>query len=122
MFEFLPRLQGKPVFYKVATLILIVAISLLLTTIVGMLLAIPFFGIGILENFIELTDISNESTIGFLKYFQVVNQLGVFIFLPLFFAYLENRKIGNYLKIDKRPGLSLSHSFCYFDFCFNTCD
>jgi len=106
MFEFLPRLQGKPFFYKVATLILIVAISLLLTTIVGILLAIPFFGLGVLENFIELTDISNESTLGFLKYFQVINQLGVFILPVLFYAYLENRKIGNYLKVDNKPKAS----------------
>ena len=60
-----------------------------------------------MENFIELTDINNESTIGFLKYFQVINQLGVFILPVIFYAYLENRKIGNYLKIDKKPGLSL---------------
>lgn len=107
MLDFLPQLQGKPFYIKVATLILIIAISLLLSTIVGILIAIPFFGIGVLENFIELSDISNESTIGFLKYFQVINQLGVFILPVIFYAYLENRKIGNYLKIDKKPGLSL---------------
>jgi membrane protease YdiL (CAAX protease family) len=107
MLDFLPTIQGKPFFYKLAILILIVAGSLLLTTIVGLLIAIPIFGFGILENFIELSDMGNESTIGFLKYFQVINQLGVFILPVIFYAYLENRKIGNYLKIDKKPGFSL---------------
>lgn len=106
MFDFIPHLQGKPFFYKVAILILIIAVSLLLTTIVGILIAIPIFGIGILENFVELSDISNESTIGFLKYFQVINQLGVFIIPVLFYAYLENRKVGKYLKINNKPGIS----------------
>jgi len=105
MFEFLPHLDGKPFFLKMSILILVIAVSLILTSILGILIALPFFGTGILEYFSELNDFSNEFTIRFLKYFQVINQLGVFIIPVLFYAYLEKRKIGNYLKIDKRPGL-----------------
>ncbi|MCD4683154.1 MAG: CPBP family intramembrane metalloprotease [Bacteroidales bacterium] len=105
MFEFLPNLDGKPFFLKISILILVIAVSLVLTSILGLLIALPFFGTGILENFNELNNAGNEFTIRFLKYFQVVNQLGVFIIPVLFYAYLEKRKIGNYLKVDKRPGL-----------------
>ncbi len=104
MFEFLPYLNGKPFYLKISILILVIAVSLVLTSILGILIALPFFGTGILENFNEINGISNEFDIRFLKYFQVVNQLGVFIIPVLFYAYLENRKIGNYLKVDKKPG------------------
>jgi len=106
MFEFLPYLDGKPFFLKVAILILVIAVSLVFTSILGLVIALPFFGTGILEIFSELDNIGNESTIKFLKYFQVINQLGVFVIPVLFYAYLEKRKIGNYLKIDQRPGLA----------------
>jgi hypothetical protein len=105
MYEFLPHLKDKPVLIKLAILILIIAVSLVLLMVIGVLIAIPFFGIGVLKNFNAVNDFSDPSFIGFMKYFQVVNQLGVFVIPSLAYAYLENRNIGQYLKIDNRPSL-----------------
>jgi len=102
MLDFLPYLKEKPVLIKGLVLILLIAVSLLLSMVLGVVIAIPFFGIGILEHFNELNDYSSEVTIHFMKYFQVVNQIGVFILPAILYAYLENRKPANYLKLNSR--------------------
>ncbi len=106
MFEFLPYLKEKPYVIKGLILILLIAVSLLLTMVLGIVIALPFFGIGILEHFKELNDYSSEATIHFLKYFQVVNQIGFFILPAIFYAYLENRKPVNYLKLNTKLSIT----------------
>jgi membrane protease YdiL (CAAX protease family) len=103
MFDFLPHLKEKPILIKGLVLILLIAVSLLFSMVLGIVIAIPFFGTGILEHFNELNDYSNEFTIQFLKYFQVINQIGVFILPAILYAYLENRKPAAYLKLNSRP-------------------
>ncbi|MBC8490426.1 MAG: CPBP family intramembrane metalloprotease [Bacteroidetes bacterium] len=104
MIEFLPYLKDKSFLLKISTLILIIAVSLVLSMVLGIIIAIPIFGSGILQQLNDLNDFNNPFTIKVIKYFQVVNQVGIFILPVLFFAYLENRNIGAYLKIDRRPG------------------
>jgi membrane protease YdiL (CAAX protease family) len=50
-----------------------------------------------------MNDFSDVKTIAYLKYFQVINQIGAFILPALLYAYLENRNAGRYLNIDKSP-------------------
>lgn len=102
MFELLPYLKEKPYVIKGLVLILLIAVFLLLTMVIGIIIALPFFGIGVLEQFNELNDYTNEVTVHFLKYFQVVNQIGFFILPAIFYAYLENRKPANYLKLNTK--------------------
>lgn len=102
MFEFLPYLKEKPYVIKGLVLILLIAVSLLLTMVIGIVIALPFFGFDILKQFNELNDYSNEVTVHILKYFQVVNQIGFFILPAIFYAYLENRKPVNYLKLNTK--------------------
>jgi len=109
MFDFLPYLKEKPVLIKGLILILLIAVSLLLTMVIGIVIAIPIFGTGILEHLNELNDYSDEFTVSFLKYFQVVNQIGVFILPAIFYAYLENRKPAAFLKLNSR--LNFTHLF-----------
>lgn len=105
MIDFLPTLNDKPVGFKLFTLLLLIAVSLLLSMILGIIILIPFYGFDILKHIEDLNDFGNKSTIQILKYFQVVNQLGVFIFPAIAYAYLENRKPLNYLKADQKPRL-----------------
>ena len=109
MLDFLPYLKEKPVLIKGLVLILLIAVSLLLTMVLGIVIALPFFGISIFEHFNELNDYSSEVTIHFLKYFQVVNQIGFFILPALFYAYLVNRKPANYLKLNTK--INVGHLF-----------
>jgi membrane protease YdiL (CAAX protease family) len=104
MFEFLPYFKDKPFLVKIAGLILLIAVSLVIMMVIGVLVAIPFFGVGILESFNSVNDFNNPQTIRFLKYFQVINQIGFFILPAIIYAYLENRNVKSYLNIDKQPG------------------
>lgn len=107
MFEFLPFLKNKSFLTRLSTLIFIIALSVVLLMVVGVLMAIPFFGTDILKNINAMDDLSDSGTIAFLKYFQVINQFGVFILPALLYGYLEERNSRNYLNIDKPPQFNL---------------
>jgi len=103
MLEFLPILKHKSFLTKLSTLVFIIALSLVLLMVVGILLAIPFFGFDILKNLNAMDDLTDVKTIAFLKYFQVINQIGVFILPALVYGYLEERNANRFLNIDKLP-------------------
>ncbi len=106
MFEFLPYLKEKPYVTKGLVLVLLISVFLLLTMVVGIVIALPFFGLNVFEQFNELNDYSSKVTIHFLKYFQVVNQIGFFILPAFMYAYLENRRPASYLKLN--TGINLA--------------
>jgi membrane protease YdiL (CAAX protease family) len=74
--------------------------------VLGILAALPFYGLDAISNLGMVDYAGNPKMIGFLKYFQVVNQLGVFIVPAFVFAYLYNRKPASYLQINRRFNFS----------------
>lgn len=72
----------------------------------GIAFALPFWGIDVLE-LTGSSDYSNPDTISLFKYLQVVNQLGLFIFPPLLFAYWVSRKIATYLLLNVKPQIKV---------------
>ncbi len=103
MIELLPKLSEKTVWFKFGTLLLLIAVSLVLLMAIGFLIAIPLFGIDLISDYTAIGDLSNPSVIEFLKFFQVINQIGVFVLPAIAFAYLEQRNVGNYLMIKQKP-------------------
>ena len=89
---------------KLIALLILLILSLLFTSLFGIVFALPFWGFNVLE-LAGSSDYSNPDTISLLKYLQVVNQLGLFIFPPLLFAYWVSRKIATYLLLDIKPQL-----------------
>ena len=55
----------------------------------------------------NLSNYSNPETIGLLKFFQIINQLGMFIIPVIVFTLLANRKFWKYLYLDSVPHLPL---------------
>ncbi|MEZ5196912.1 MAG: CPBP family intramembrane glutamic endopeptidase [Bacteroidales bacterium] len=105
MIDFLPTLYNKPVGLKIFTVLLLIAVSLLFSVILGIIIAIPFLDLILLLRLGNLNDFNDHETVAILKYFQVVNQLGIFIIPAIAYAYLENRKPINYLRAGKKPDL-----------------
>lgn len=103
MVDFLPTLFDKPVWMRIFTLLLLIAVSLLLSAVIGIIIGIPIFGFEIITQLSELNDFNNSETISILKYFQVINQIGVFVLPAIAFAYLETRKPSDYLKANQKP-------------------
>lgn len=91
---------------KLIALLILLILSLLFTSLFGIAFALPFWGIDVLE-LTGSSDYSNPDTISLFKYLQVVNQLGLFIFPPLLFAYWVSRKIATYLLLNVKPQIKV---------------
>jgi hypothetical protein len=63
--------------------------------------AIPAFGLNSLINIPTINDIDNPESIRILKYFQVVQSIGLFIIPPLIIGWLFSEKLYEYLFINR---------------------
>ncbi|MBE0661011.1 MAG: CPBP family intramembrane metalloprotease [Bacteroidales bacterium] len=93
-------------FKKIILLTLIALLSMLAIMSIGWLIAGLLFDdfLFVLTN---MTDFENDQVIDLLKYFQVLNQIGLFVIPPLIFAYLVGGNVKSYLKLDLNPGLGI---------------
>ncbi len=81
--------------------IFVIVICFLAFMVLSLVGAIPLFGFGNILNMATLTDFSNPETIRMLKYFQVVQSIGLFIIPPFIIGYLFYGKISEYLHLNK---------------------
>jgi len=102
---FQPFLQQKKPFVKLFNFILIVVCSLFLINMIGLLLAVPFYGKSFTESLTGVYDYSDPLVISKLKYLQIVNQLALFIVPVLIFAMFAGTSIADYLKLNRRINL-----------------
>ena len=93
-------------FSKLLILLMILFSTLIVTLVVGMLIGIPFFG-NSMSALLESADIRDPQAIPLLKYYQILSQLGLFVFPSFLFAYFIGKKPASYLLIDKKPDLIL---------------
>ncbi len=100
-----PLLSQQTPFFKLLILMLIIIISALFTMLLGILALAPFYGTDILEKLSAAVGLANLDDIAMLKIMQIVNQIGIFIIPAIFYAFLESRKIPQFLKLDKAPFL-----------------
>ncbi|MBN2172585.1 MAG: CPBP family intramembrane metalloprotease [Bacteroidales bacterium] len=105
MIDFIPQIEQKPVYIKLLILILLVSVSLVMTMIIGFLIALPIFGPDQVLKTLNITNLNSPATISMLKFFQVINQVGVFIIPALVYAFLENRKAYTYLGLNNLPAI-----------------
>lgn len=89
------------------SLILIILLSMFFFNLFAIVAAIPIWGMKVINNISELTELLNPESIRFMKFIQVVNQFALFIFGPIFFAFLVERNWINYFKLNKKPKLNL---------------
>lgn len=78
---------------------IVIFISFFLFIFIGIAFAVPIFNI----SSADLLDLSNVDNINFLKYLQIIQSFGLFIFPAFIIAYLFNRNIGGYLKYTTAP-------------------
>ncbi|MCX6304549.1 MAG: CPBP family intramembrane metalloprotease [Bacteroidetes bacterium] len=73
------------------------------TFLIGLLLAGPLFGIGIKDIISSMSDFTDARTIQLLRYFQVIQSFGLFIFPALLAGYFFERSSTGYLSLDRSP-------------------
>lgn len=86
---------------KILALIMVMIVTFLVVLASGVALSIPFFGRGLLDNLASVSNYNDPQTIFALKYFQIVNQIGVFILPAFLFVILTDNNITGYLKMDR---------------------
>lgn len=81
--------------------IFVIIVSFLVFLVVSLIIAIPIFGLDSMVNIPTLNDLNNPESLLVLKYFQVVQAIGLFIVPPLILGYLFYGKILEYLHLNK---------------------
>jgi len=80
----------------------VILVSFLAFLLIAMVLAIPLFGLDSIMNIPTLNDLSDPESIRLLKYFQVVQSIGLFIVPPVVLAWLFHGQIAEYLLLNKK--------------------
>lgn len=96
-----PLIKNQQPSVKLIFLILIIITSGLFTLLAGLVLAVPFWGKEVIDSVGASENVLFED-IGFMKYMQVINQLGIFILPVIIFAGLVSENSSDYLKVNRR--------------------
>jgi len=99
MFREPPFQQLKP-YLKIMALIMVMIVTFLIVLALGVAISIPIFGSGILESLASFSDYSDQNIVAALKYFQIVNQVGVFIAPAIIFVILTDDDFSGYLNLN----------------------
>jgi uncharacterized protein len=89
-------------------LIMVMIVTFLIVLAVGVALSIPVFGSEMLDRLASISDYSDPLIVAALKYFQIVNQVGVFILPAVIFVILTDDDFSGYLNLNngiKRLGI-----------------
>lgn len=91
--------------FKFAITALVALISLIVFMVLAAVVAIPIFGLDAFSGIISSTLVFDESNIALLKFFQLVQSIGLFIIPALILSFLFGESTGKYLQINKTPVL-----------------
>lgn len=98
--------HGMKPFAQLMFALFIMVASVLAFMIVGTIIALPFFGMDGIMDSVSITANTPES-IHFLKYFQVIQSIGLFVVPPFILAFFYHGNIAEYLQIDRSaPGVT----------------
>jgi membrane protease YdiL (CAAX protease family) len=94
-----PPFRDFPTYLKLLSFLLVVITTALLVMAIGVGLGIIFFGRDILTAIDDPSSFSDPTVVIALKFFQVVNQFGVFILPALVFVLLTDNDVAGYLRL-----------------------
>ncbi len=94
-------LQDTGPFVKLVFSAFIVISVFLITLVIGLVLAIPLFGLGLKELFDSLSNIAHPRYLDLLRYFQIVQSVGLFVIPPFILAWFFGGSVSGYLNMDR---------------------
>ncbi|MFK5855491.1 MAG: CPBP family intramembrane metalloprotease [Bacteroidota bacterium] len=83
-------------------LILVFAITF---AIAGLVSGMLFFNVSLVEISAFVSNPNTPRAVSFIKYYQVINQIGIFVLPALLYSFLVSSSVTNYLSINKVPKL-----------------
>ena len=97
--------RGMKPFSQLMFSAFVMVASLLVFMILAMIVAIPFFGLDTLMSGLSVSGMDTPEGLAFLKYFQVVQSIGLFVVPPIVIAWLYHGNISEYLLLNKTTSL-----------------
>lgn len=94
--------RGMKPFPQLMFTAFVVLVSFLVTLFLSMIIAVPLFGLDSLTAFPTINDLGDPEGIRVLKYFQVVQSIGLFILPPFIIARLYSGHITGYLFLNRK--------------------
>ena len=96
-----PILESLAPFARILFSVLLVIACFATAFLAGILLAGPLFGLGFKDLDSAMSGINDPRTVSLLKYFQVIQSVGLFIIPPLLAGFFFERSAFGYLLLDK---------------------
>ncbi len=93
--------EMKP-FSQLMFSLFVILVSFLALMVISVIFAIPFFGVDSLKSLTNLNDLTNPESLIAIKYFQVMQSIGLFIIPPFVIGWLFFGKSFEYLYLNKR--------------------
>lgn len=97
--------EMKPLSQLMFSIFVVIA-SFLAFLVVSLVIAIPLFGLDSMLGIPTMDELNNPESIRVLKYFQVVQSIGIFIVPPFILGWLFHGKIAEYLNLNKTVSFS----------------
>ena len=96
-------LEKNSPFGKLLLLIGLILLFSILSALSGLLVGKLFFGVTITELGTFISNPETPEAVSFVKFYQLINQIGIFIFPVLFYSFFVSTSPGSYLRLDKKP-------------------
>jgi uncharacterized protein len=96
----------------------VILVSFLVFMLLSMIAAIPLFGFDSLQSMPTLSNLDDPQNIRLLKFFQVVQSIGLFIVPPFILAWLFHDRVDDYLFLNRN--ISVNSSFMVIALIFFT--
>ncbi len=93
--------RGMHPFAQLMFSLFVMVASVLVFMVAGIIVAIPFFGFANLMNSMSPAGLNSPESINFLKYFQVIQSIGLFVVPPFILGLLYHGNIKEYLQINR---------------------
>ncbi len=94
--------RGMKPFSQLMFSIFVILVSFLIFMLIGMLAAIPLFGLDSIMNMSGISNLSDPESMRLLKFLQVVQSIGLFIIPPFILAWLFYGKADHYLLLNRK--------------------
>jgi membrane protease YdiL (CAAX protease family) len=96
-------LENTSPFGKLLMLLGLILLFSILTALSGLLIGKLYFDSSLTDLAVLISNPETPKAIGFVKFFQLINQIGIFILPVGAYSLFVSSRPGNYLKLDAKP-------------------
>ncbi|MBI9035701.1 MAG: CPBP family intramembrane metalloprotease [Bacteroidales bacterium] len=96
-------LNGKSALSQISWFIGITLVVLLFSTLLSVLIAIPFFGMDVIQDMQNMSAGNITDHMALAKYLQITNHIGMMVIPAIIFAWFAGKSVSSYMYLDHSP-------------------